>query len=66
MKYLKKRTVVDAHQNATNLFPKTHTPEGLVTARPGDWIVTNHNGDTHVLSPEIFESTYEPVSEDSQ
>jgi hypothetical protein len=40
-----------------------NTPTGRVTARQGDWIIQNADGEYYRCKPEIFEATYEPVGE---
>ncbi len=37
------------------------TPEGEVTAGPGDWIVRAADGEVHRCKPGIFAATYEAV-----
>lgn len=39
------------------------TPEGLMTARQGDWIIRGVKGEFYPCKPDIFEATYEPVAE---
>lgn len=38
-----------------------HTLEGVMTARPRDWIIQGVNGEFYPCKPDIFEKTYEPV-----
>ena len=40
------------------------TLEGVMTARPGDWIITGIQGEKYPCKPEIFHKTYEPVAEE--
>lgn len=39
------------------------TLEGTMKAMPGDWIIKGVNGEFYPCKPDIFEKTYEPVSE---
>lgn len=37
------------------------TLEGLITARPGDWVVRGVQGEFYPVKPDIFAATYEAV-----
>jgi len=37
------------------------TPEGTMTASPGDWIIRGVRGEFYPCKPDIFEATYEAV-----
>lgn len=37
------------------------TPEGLMVASPGDWIIRGVKGEHYPCKPDIFTATYEPV-----
>jgi hypothetical protein len=39
------------------------TPEGIMTARHGDYIVKGVNGEFYPIKPDIFAATYEEVVE---
>jgi hypothetical protein len=39
------------------------TLEGTMTARPGDWIIKGVKGERYPRKPDIFEATYEAVTE---
>jgi len=39
------------------------TLEGGHTVCPGDWIITGVKGEMYPCKPDIFEATYEPVTE---
>lgn len=39
-----------------------HTLEGVMTADPGDWIITGVKGEKYPCKPDIFAATYEFVS----
>lgn len=38
------------------------TLEGMMSARPGDWIIRGVQGEFYPCKPDIFEATYEAVS----
>ena len=40
------------------------TLEGVMRATPGDWIIRGVQGEFYPCKPEIFEATYEAVSDD--
>lgn len=37
------------------------TPEGVMKAVPGDWVVRGIQGEHYPVKPDIFEQTYEQV-----
>jgi hypothetical protein len=37
------------------------TPEGRMTATPGDWIIRGVKGELYPCKPDVFEATYEAV-----
>jgi hypothetical protein len=37
------------------------TPEGEMTAQPGDWIIKGVKGEIYPCKPDIFEATYEII-----
>jgi len=39
------------------------TLEGTMTASKGDWIIKGVKGELYPCKPDIFEATYEPVSD---
>lgn len=39
------------------------TPEGVMHADPGDWIIRGVKGEFYPCKPDIFAATYEEVSE---
>lgn len=39
------------------------TLEGLMVAREGDWVIRGVAGELYPCKPDIFEATYEPVTE---
>lgn len=39
------------------------TLEGMMTARPGDWLIKGVQGEMYPCKPDIFEETYEAVEE---
>lgn len=40
-----------------------HTPEGIMKAVCGDWIIRGIKGELYSCKPDIFEATYEEVEE---
>ena len=45
-------------------YANIHTLEGIMLAKEGDWIVRGIAGELYSCKPDIFEKTYEPVSEE--
>ena len=43
---------------------RIQTPEGIMTASLGDWVIKGVAGEFYPCKPGIFEATYEPVEED--
>lgn len=39
------------------------TLEGVMTASPGDWVIKGVKGEFYPCKPDIFEATYEPVTD---
>ena len=37
------------------------TPEGGYTISPGDWVITDAEGELHYCKRDVFEATYEPI-----
>ena len=60
MKYRKKPVVVEAYR--TDIKVQIETLEGVMTANPGDWIITGVKGEKYPCKNDIFEMTYEPES----
>ena len=61
LKYIKKSIVVEAYQTDKEvLIP---TPEGVMKASPGDYIITGIKGERYPCKPDVFEATYEPYEE---
>lgn len=61
MKYRKKSLVVDAFRTEEKLI--ISTLEGDMIAEPGDWIVTGVKGEQYPVKPDIFEQTYELITD---
>jgi hypothetical protein len=40
------------------------TLEGVMQAKPGDWIIRGVQGEFYPCKPDIFEATYEPVEDE--
>jgi hypothetical protein len=80
MKFRKKPVVIEAtqwfkHGDHAEVvpFPSKHelagkgwvrTLEGDMTVTPGDWIITGVKGEHYPCKPDIFEATYEKVTEE--
>lgn len=60
-KYRKRPVVIEAYQTDKEL--DIETLEGTMHANAGDWIITGVNGEQYPCKPDIFEKTYEPVSD---
>lgn len=50
----------NSHPNLPPVF-SIETLEGRDAVTPGDWIITDTNGEKDSCKPDIFEETYEPV-----
>jgi len=61
MKFRKKPVVIEAYQTDKEL--DIETLEGTMHASEGDWIITGVHGEQYPCKPDIFEKTYEPVSD---
>ena len=59
--YRKKPVVIEAYQ--TDVEISIPTLEGTMIANPGDWIITGIKGEQYPCKPDIFEATYEPVTQ---
>jgi hypothetical protein len=57
--YRKKPVVIEAYQ--TDVEVQIKTLEGIMTADPGDFIITGVMGEKYPCKPDIFWLTYEPV-----
>ncbi|EMF0296977.1 hypothetical protein [Enterococcus hirae] len=55
----KKPVIVDAYQTSKKIEIKTI--EGILTAQPGDYIVTGIDGEQWPVKKSIFEKTYERI-----
>lgn len=51
------------HDHIFGRLPRITTPEGILTVRPGDWIITGIHGEKYPCKPDIFDKTYEEVKE---
>jgi hypothetical protein len=58
----------DQHDVTANALehgdPHIHTLEGLLWVSDGDWIIKGIKGEFYPCKPDIFEATYESVSEE--
>lgn len=52
-----------AYEGDDTIVLRINTLEGVMTARPGDWIIRGVQGEFYPCKPDIFEATYEPVVE---
>ncbi len=43
------------------IYIEIQTLEGLMIARPRDWVIRGIKGEEYPCKPDIFEATYEPV-----
>ena len=55
----KKPVIVNAYQTSKKI--KIKTIEGILTAQPGDYIVTGIDGEQWPVKKTIFEKTYERI-----
>lgn len=55
----------ETNEDQTALVPYIviATLEGAMSAEPGDWIIEGVNGEFYPCKPDIFEKTYESVTE---
>jgi hypothetical protein len=60
-KYRKKPVVIEAYQTDKEFEIKTL--EGTMKADIGDWIITGVKGEQYPCKPDIFEKTYDLVTE---
>ena len=63
-KFQKKPVVVEAYQTDKELI--VQTLEGPLRASPGDWIITGIRGEQYPCKPDVFERTYEKVTDDAK
>lgn len=61
-KYRKKPVVITAYQTDKEI--DIETLEGVMHASTGDYIITGVNGEKYPCKPDIFEKTYELVSDE--
>lgn len=61
-KYRKKPIVIEAYQTDKVMY--IETLEGTMKANVGDYIITGVNGEQYPCKPDIFNKTYETVSEE--
>ena len=60
MEYRKKPVIVEAYKTDKEVV--IHTLEGNMKASVGDYIITGVNGEQYPCKPDIFEKTYEAVT----
>lgn len=51
------------YQGGENPYMTIPTLEGNMVANVGDWIIQGVQGELYPCKPDIFEATYEPVTE---
>lgn len=56
-------TAVPRFDDNNNPILIIKTLEGVMTARLGDWIIKDVNGDFHPCPPDIFEKAYKLVAD---
>lgn len=57
------RPVTIEHDGDDGTLIKIETLEGVMTARRDDWIIKGVQGEIYPCKPDIFEATYEPVTD---
>ncbi len=62
-KFRKKPIIIEAYQTDCEMI--IQTLEGPLKASPGDWIITGIRGEQYPCKPDVFEKTYEPVSDNA-
>lgn len=60
-KYQKKSVIIDAYQTDQEL--KIETLEGVMTASPGDFVITGIHGEQYPCKPDIFYKSYDLVQD---
>ena len=55
--YFVGRSRVEPHKNVVRI----RTPEGVMTADAGDWVIRGVKGEFYPCKPDIFAATYEPA-----
>jgi hypothetical protein len=61
-KYRKKPIIIDAVQLTQPIT--IHTLEGDMRGEVGDWLITGVNGEQYPCKPDIFEKTYERITDE--
>lgn len=51
------RSIIQLYGDSLSII----TLEGVMEAKPGDWIIRGIKGEVYPCKPDIFEATYEPV-----
>ena len=60
--YRKKPVVITAYQTDEEM--EIETLEGVMKANKGDWIIRGVKGELYPCKPDVFEMTYEEVTEE--
>ena len=61
-KYRKKPIVIEAYQ--TDVTLDIETPEGIMHASVGDYIIIGVNGEQYPCKPDIFKKTYDEIDDE--
>lgn len=61
-RYRKKPLVVEAYRTAQ--AREIATPEGIMRAEIGDWIITGVAGETYPCKDHVFKQTYERIDDE--
>ena len=63
-KFVKKPVVIEAYQTDKEMI--IQTLEGPMQASVGDWIITGIRGEEYPCKPDVFDRTYEEVTQDTE
>ena len=57
------KTVIGGHDICDNVFMHIKTLEGIMMANESDWIIKGIAGELYVCKNDIFQATYESVTD---
>jgi len=57
---------MDTHPDRKGRHLSINTLEGAMYVSPGDWVIKGVQGEFYPCKPDIFEATYEPVTEEME
>lgn len=60
------KTIIPEFRSEDYWYLNIQTLEGTMSARPDDWIIQGVNGEIYPCKPDIFEKTYEKVSDEGK